>query len=132
MALNANHAFEDLGETKCSIAEKNCTPARADFLKDLLELNGYTVVIVKSPPPKAAPKPAPKPVTEGEVAPVVEAPPPPPPPDTFTVGVTDLMFNPANVIYNRNLKTRDGHYVTPDYWKQKDAASRDEEWYWNK
>ena len=129
MALNANHAFEDLGETKCAIVEKNCTPARTEFIRSLLELNGYVVVIAKSPPPKAAAKPAPKPAAEG-AEPAPEPPPPPPPPDTFTVGVTDLTFNPANVIFNRNLKTADGKVVTPDYWKQKEVAVKEDEWYW--
>jgi hypothetical protein len=133
MALNANHAFEDLGESKCAIVEKNCTPARAEFIRELLELNGYSVVIAKSPPPKAAAKPTPKPPAEGEVPPVVEAPPPPPPPpDTYTVGVTDLTFNPVNVIYNRNLKTHEGHIVTPAYWKQQEEKPREEEWYWSR
>ena len=62
MALNATHTFEDLGEIKCAIVEKNCSQARVDFLKQLLELNKFTVVVVPSPPPKAAPKPA---VAEG-------------------------------------------------------------------
>ena len=133
MALNPNHAFEDLGEVKCSIVEKNCTPERADFIKKLLEFNGYQVVIVKSPPPKVAAKPAPKPVAEGaEAPPVVEAPAPPPPPDTYTVGVSDLTFNPVNVIFNRNLKTPGGKVVTPDYWKQLSADAKEDEWYWKK
>ena len=37
MALNPNHAFEDLGEVKCAIVEKNCTPERVEFLKNILE-----------------------------------------------------------------------------------------------
>ena len=37
---------------KCAIVEKNATPERVDFLKKLLELNKYTGVVVKSPPPK--------------------------------------------------------------------------------
>lgn len=137
MALNPNHAFEDLGEVKCSIVEKNCTPERTDFLKRLLEHNGFTVVVVKSPPPKVAAKPAPKPATpvaEGEAPPPppAEPPPPPPPPDTYTVGVTDLVFNPINAVFNRDLKTFDGKVVTKDYWKQREESPKEEEWYWRK
>jgi hypothetical protein len=135
MALNPNHSFEDLGEIKCAIVEKNCTPGRVDFLKALMEHNGFTVVVVKSPPPKAA-KPAPaKPATvapTGDAAPAIEAPAPPPPPDTFTVGVTDVTFSPINAVFNRELKTFDGQVVTSNYWKQMETEPKENEWYWKK
>ncbi len=140
MALNPNHTFEDLGEVKCSIAEKNCTPARVEFLKKLLEHNGFTVVVVKSPPPKVAAKPAPKPApppADGVAPPPpppppVEVPAPPPPPETFTVGVTDLTFSPINAVFNRELTTFEGAIVTSDYWKEREAAPKEDEWYWSK
>ena len=120
MALNKNHEFEELDGVKCGIVEKNVKPERVSFLKELLEFNGYTVVVVPSPAPKAAPAPKP---AEGEAA----APPPPPPaPETFTVGVTDYTFNSTNAIFGRMLKTKDGHIVTLAYWQQKEAVSNDE------
>jgi len=144
MALNPNHTFEDLGDIKCAIVEKNCTPERVDFLKRLLEFNGFTVVVAKSPPPKVAAKPAaPKPAApvadgaapEAIIAPPAPAPPPdepapPPPPETFTVGVTDLTFSPINAVFNRELKTFKGEIVTSAYWKQQEAEPKKEEWYW--
>jgi hypothetical protein len=36
----------------------------------------------------------------------------------YTIGVTDLLFNPVFAIYERQLKTREGGFVTPGYWKQ--------------
>lgn len=139
MALNPNHTFEDLGDVKCAIVEKNCTPERTGFLKQLLEHNGLTVVVVKSPPPKVAAKPAPKPAApaaDGSPAPppppVAEEPAPPPPPDTFTVGVTDVTFSPINAVFNRELRTEAGAVVTSDYWKQRESAPKEEEWYWAK
>ena len=126
MSLNANYTFEELGEIKCSIIEKNCKPERVEFLKKLLEFNGFTVVVVKSPPPKAAAKPAVAATTET----LVEA--APAAPETFTIGVTDLTFNPMNGIYNRQLTTPDGRTVTPWYWKQKETESNDDVWYWKK
>jgi len=133
MAINKNHEFEELDGVKCSIVEKEASPERVAFLKDLLEYNGYKVIVVASPPPKVVPAKtvAPKPVAEGETAaPVVEAPapppPPPPPPATFTIGVTNLMFNPTNAVFGRLMKTKDGHVVTPAYWQQKEAVSHDE------
>ena len=85
MGINKNHEFEDLEGVKCAIVEKNATPARAEFLKNLLELNKYTVVIVKSPPPKAAVTPDPN-----SAPPII--------PETFTVGVTDVTFNMINAV----------------------------------
>ena len=121
MALNKNHECEDLGGVRCGIVEKNVTPERVAFLKELLEFNKYSVVTVPSPPPKVAPAPKP---TEGEE--VVEVPPPPPLPETFTVGVTDYTFNPINAIFGRMLKTKSGHVVTLAYWEQKETESHDE------
>ena len=135
MALNPNHTFEDLGEVKCSVVEKNCTPDRRDFLEALLKHNGFTVVVVKSPPPKAAAKPAAPaaPVAEGEAPPVVPpAPAEPLPPDTFTVGVADLTFSVVNAVFNRELVTQKGAVVTIAYWKQQEAEPKVEEWYWAK
>lgn len=181
MAINQNHIAEELNGIKCSIVEKNVPAERAAFLKELLEFNGYTVVIADSPAPKAAPakpaapavpaKPATAavPATPAEGAtqttpavaatqtspvspestpaqvtkatttepsaqgipptsstPPVEA---PAPPTTFTVGVTNLMFNPINAVFGRLLKTPDGHRVTPDYWKQKNLVVDEEKPY---
>ena len=119
MAINKNHEFEELDGVKCGIVEKNVTPQRLSFLKQLLEDNRFTVVAISTPPPKALAAAAPK---EGE------APPPPPPPasETYTVGVTDYTFNPINAIFGRLLHTKDGHVVTLAYWQQKDAVSNDE------
>lgn len=121
MAINKNHEFEELDGVKCGIVEKNVLPDRVAFLKDLLEYNGYTVVAVHSPPPKAIPSPAPKP---GEIE--EPASPPPPAPETFTVGVTDYTFNTINAIFGRLLKTKNGHVVTLAYWQQKESVSHDE------
>lgn len=120
MALNKNHEFEELDGVKCGIVEKNVKPERVAFLKALLEYNRYTVIVVPSPAPKAAP--ALKPI-EGEEA---AAPPPPAVAETFTVGVTDYTFNAVNAIFGRMLKTKDGHIVTQAYWNQKEAVSDDE------
>ena len=121
MAINKNHEFEELDGVKCGIVEKNVAPQRVQFLKSLLEFNGFTVVVVPSPPPKAA-APAPKTeegVPSAEPAPIIT-------PETFTVGVTDYTFNPINAIFGRTLKTKDGHVVTLAYWHQKEAISHDE------
>ncbi len=117
MAINKNHEFEELNGVKCAIVEKNVSAERTSFLKELLEANQFTVVVVPSPPAKAA---APKPA-EGEAA-EEEA----PTPETFTIGVTNVAFNVINAIYGRLLRTKEGHVVTPAYWQQKDDVSRDD------
>lgn len=121
MAINKNHEFEELDGVKCGIVEKNASLQRVDFLKKLLQYNGFTVVVVASPPAKAA-APAPK----AEDGTPTAAPAPIATPETYTVGVTDYTFNPINAIFGRSLKTEDGHVVTLAYWHQKESVSHDE------
>ena len=126
MAINKNHEFEDLDSIKCAIVEKNASPERVAFLKQLLELNKYQVVVVGSPAPKAAPA-APVAAAEGDATtPAPPAPEAPAAPTTFTVGVTNLTFNATNAIFGRQLKTDNGTIVTLAYWQQKEAVSNDE------
>ncbi len=118
MAINQNHISEEINGVKCAIVEKNVSAERVSFLKQLLLFNKYSVEVASSPPPKTA---VPVPVSEG-----TESPPPPPLPSTFTIGVTDMMFNPINAIFGRLLHTPDGHVVTLAYWNQMDKSSHDE------
>ena len=131
MAINKNHEFEELNSVKCAIVEKNVSAERVAFLKKLLEFNKYTVIVVASPPPKPVAVPVPKPATEGNTEPLpaaiaTETPAIPPAPETFTVGVTDVTFNPTNAIFGRLLKAPGGHVVTLSYWQQKESVSHDE------
>lgn len=118
MAINQNHPFEELDGRRCAVVERNVSPDRVEFLKYILDGNGYTVMVVPSPPPKAAPAPK---LAEGEEAPIE----PPPPPATFTVGVTDVTFNSINAIYGRLLRSPEGRVVTMAYWQQKEEVSND-------
>lgn len=127
MAINKNHEFEDLDGIKCAIVERNVPAGRVNFLKELLEYNHYTVVVVPTPI-KVVPQPAAKPAA---AEPAVPAPQPaistePAPPATFTIGVTDTTFNSINAIFGRLLKTSGGHVVTQAYWEQKENTSHDE------
>ena len=121
MAINKNHEFEELNGVKCAIVERNVPEDRVVFLQELLQYNGYAVVVVPAAPPKAAPAP---------IAPAAEEKdttlPPPSPPSLFTIGVTDVSFNPINAIFGRLLKTGDGRVVTLAYWQQKEAVAQDE------
>ena len=89
------------------------------FLQGILEYNGYTVVVVANS------------AAEGggggggwgrgcsgggtDAGNAVAA-----APETFTVGVTDVMFNAVNAVFGRLLKAPGGHIVTLAYWQQKE------------
>lgn len=120
MAINQNHPFEELDGVRCAVVEKAVTSARLEFLRSLLEFNGYEVRFVPSPPPKAAAASA-----EGEEPPIQA-------PETFTVGVTDVMFNVTNAIFGRLLRTPAGQVVTMDYFKQRSPFSDDSVPYFQK
>ncbi len=81
--------------TKVTYVEKKIEKERADFLKELLEYNGKTVIIQED-----------KRRSEED-------------PQLYTVCVADVVFNPVIAVYNRQLRTKDGRKVTPDYWNQK-------------
>lgn len=125
MAINKNHEFEELNGVKCAVVEKNASAERVQFLKDLLEFNRFTVVVVETPAAKpAAAKPT---VTDAahtdEVADTTPA------PTTYTIGVTDVTFNPTNAIFGRQLHTPDRRIVTLGYWQQKEQVSQDDKPY---
>lgn len=123
MAINKNHEFEELDGIKCGIVERNIYSMRAEFLKNILEENGYTVIIAKSPPPKAA-----KSVATDSSAENVDS----SAPELFTLGVTDVTFNPVNAIFGRLLRTKDHKVVTLSYWNQQETEPDDNEPYFKK
>ncbi len=127
MAINKNHEVEELEGVRCAVVERNVSPERTQFLKELLELNGYRVIVVQTPVKVAAPPPA------DPNAPAPPPPPPPPPaPETYTVGVTNITFNSTNAIMGRLLHAKDGHVITLAYWQQKEDIPRDAVPYFSK
>jgi hypothetical protein len=52
MALNKNHEFEELNGVKCGIVEEECQTRKSCLLKEILEFNKLTVIVVPSPHPK--------------------------------------------------------------------------------
>jgi hypothetical protein len=132
MAINKNHEFEELNGVKSAIVERNASAERAAFLKKILEYNHYEVIVAPAPPPKIAAVVKPSPAPQPEPAPHPEPPPQPPPepqppsPELFTVGVTDVGFNPINAIFGRLLKAPGGHIVTLAYWQEKEPTPHDE------
>lgn len=119
MAINKNHEFDELDGIKCAIVEKNVSEERVTFLKDLLTVNGFTVKVIPFPPPKTAVATPENPIENT-------------PPATFTVGVTNVVFNATNAIFGRLLKTREGRVVTLAYWQQSEKNCDDSIPYYQK
>lgn len=139
MGLNQNHTVEELGGVRCAIVEKNITLERANFLTKILSGNGLTTVciVAEAPKAKANAAPAPKPEASAEgVAPAIVEPEPiaaiNPADLRYTLGVTDVKFNPINAIYGRILTSENGNFVTPDYWHQKTPVNNDQIPYYEK
>jgi hypothetical protein len=95
MALNnAKHIIGEIDGIRCTIIETGVTLERSAFLNDLLNFNNLEVKEMKE-----------ESVTSDKEI-------------KYTIGVTDLIFNPVFAVYERQLKTREGSFVTPGYWKQ--------------
>ena len=104
MALEGKHSFGSIGETRVTFVEKKISEERKDFLQKLLEFNGFEVLVEEEKRKK-----------EDD-------------PQLYTVGVTDLIFNPTIWVFERRLKTFDGRKVTPDYWNQKTESTNPMYW----
>jgi len=102
--LAGKHQFGDIDGTRVTFVEKGVTEERMNFLKKILEHNGFEVLIKEKPPRK-------------EEDPI-----------TYDVGVTDMIFNPTIWIFERKLKTPDGRIVTYHYWKNKVEHTRPQYW----
>ena len=91
---NAKHIVGEIAGVRCTIVEKGISLERAAFLRNLLEYNNYEVKEAEEQPENPAEE------------------------TTYTIGVTDITFNPVFAVYECLLKTPEGDYVTPGYWLQ--------------
>ncbi|NOY35986.1 MAG: hypothetical protein GXO83_00245 [Chlorobi bacterium] len=107
MPLNqGKHIIKEIEGMRCSLVEENVLPGRVDFLKKLLEHNGFNVKVAPNDDEKTS----------------------------FVVGVTDLLFHPVIYVYELRLKTPDNKIVTPAYWLQLTREGIDkgeDDYYWN-
>jgi hypothetical protein len=95
MALTkGKHNIAEIEGIRCTAVETGATQERGEFLKNLLVFNGYDVKMEKE---KA------KDGTELE---------------TYVIGISDILFNPMIVVYERKLFRKDGLTVTPAHWNQ--------------
>lgn len=91
---NAKHITGEIDGVRCTIVETGVSPERAAFLRQLLEFNDYEVKELNV-----------EPETPGEEP-------------KYTIGVTNILFNPVFAVYERQLKTPEGGIVTAGYWLQ--------------
>ena len=99
MALDSGkHTEKDVDGVRCKIIETGITKERVEFLKDILEYNGYEVKIEEGKKKK------------------------PEDPTVYVIGVTDVIFNAVLAVYQMKLLLPDGRICSPAYWKQ---ASKD-------
>lgn len=103
MALDSGkHTEKDISEVRCKVLEKGVQKERVDFLKDLLEHNGYEVIFDEEK-------------RKSEEDPI-----------TYIIGVTDITFNPVLAVYKFLLKTKDGRNVSPAFYNQISDDTRPE------
>ena len=105
MGLEGKHMFGSIGEQRVTFVEKKITAERLDFLKQLLEVNGFEVLVDED-----------KRKSEED-------------PQLYTIGVTDMVFNPTVYVFQRRLKTLDGkHIVNQEYWNQLSEDPKPQYW----
>lgn len=92
--IRGKHTIVEIEGVRCTLVEAGLTESRANFLKDLLQFNGYEVRMEKEK------------TKEGATL------------DTWLVGVSDLLFNPVIAVYAHKLKRADQKEVTQAYWNQ--------------
>ena len=101
---SGKHTEKEINEIRCRVVEKDIEKPRVDFLKNLLEINGYEVQVQELPQKEEAD------------------------PVTFILGVTDITFNAVLAVYKHKILTSDGRMVTPAYWNQLSEETRQGYW----
>ncbi len=104
MSMPIKHEFGKIEDVLVTFVEKGVTEDRMNFLKRLLEHNGFEV-ITEVVQPKT---------DDGQV--------------TYNIAVTDLIFNPVIWVYDRKLKTLDNKIVNEDYWMQRNNDLKPQYW----
>ena len=93
---SGKHIEKEMGDLMVRVVE-SAVPnmERIEFLKAILEHNGYEVHVEED-------------AKKNEEDPT-----------TWTIGVSDLTFNPVLAVFGRRLRSLDGKRVNAAYWEQK-------------
>ena len=92
--LKGKHTVTEIGGMRCTVVETGVSAARVEFLKEILEFNGYDVKAEKEKAKDGTPL------------------------DTSVIGVTDIMFNAMINLYEKKIRRKDGHVLNPACWNQ--------------
>ena len=85
----AKHQIGEIDGIRCTIVESGVSVERMEFLRSILEFNKLEVRVREEAP------------AEGAAG------------THYTLGVTDIVFNPVYAIYERTLRLPDGSVGTP-------------------
>lgn len=111
MTLNkGKHIVKEIDNVLCTVVESGISNQRMNFLKELLEFNKFEV---KTETDKA--KAETKAEAEADVKTEIKV---AKVPETYTIGVTDLVFNPMIAVYENSLKRPGDEVVNPSFWNQ--------------
>ena len=91
---SAKHQIGEIDGIRCTIVESGITKKRMEFLRELLTFNKLEVKVKEDAAAEGS----------GETL--------------YTLGVTDIIFNPVYAVYERSLLGTDGTVVTPAYYRQ--------------
>jgi len=103
---NAKHIIAEFDGIRCTVVESGISLERILFLKELLECNKFEVKVKEE-------------ISEQAGDPV-----------KYSIGVTDLTFNPVFAVYDRSLRTKDNQIVSPGIWRQETTVYK--RMYWQK
>jgi len=91
---SAKHQIGEIDGIRCTIVESGMTKKRMEFLRGLLTYNKLDVKVKEDVPAESS--------TE----------------TLYTIGVTDIIFNPVYAVYERSISAPDGNVVTPAFYRQ--------------
>jgi hypothetical protein len=112
MALSkGKHIVKEIDNVLCTVVETGISVERMNFLKGLLEFNKLEV---KTEEDKAKAKIE----TEADAQKEANVETKTTSIITYTIGVTDLVFNPMIAVYEQSLTQPGGGKVSPCYWNQ--------------